>query len=64
MATIENSYMRMVFSVRFLPRCYKQDKWSNELVVRQSLTGKNVNREAEDIDGIRDHVPTDEDTAN
>jgi hypothetical protein len=56
--------MRRVFSVRLLPRCYKQDRWSNELVVRQSLNGKNVSTEAEDIVVIRHQVTTGEDTAN
>jgi hypothetical protein len=32
MATIENSN-RSVFSVRFVPRCYKHDSWNNGLVV-------------------------------
>jgi hypothetical protein len=40
-----------VFSVRFVPRCYKQDNWSSVLVVGQSPAGKNVITEAEDIVG-------------
>jgi hypothetical protein len=40
-ATIGNSNIGKVFSVRSVPRCYKQDSWSNELVVRQSPDGKN-----------------------
>jgi hypothetical protein len=36
-----------VFSVRPVPRCYKQDNWSNELVVGQSPASKDVNTEAE-----------------
>jgi hypothetical protein len=48
--------------MRFLPRCYKQDRWTNELVVRQSPTSNNVSMEAEDIVGIRHQVTTGEDT--
>jgi hypothetical protein len=54
----------MVFSVRSLPRCYKQDSWSNELIVRHSPAGKNMNTEAEDIVGIRHHASTSETIAN
>jgi hypothetical protein len=36
-----------VFSLRFVPRCYKQDNWSNELVVGQSPASKDVNMEAQ-----------------
>jgi hypothetical protein len=53
-----------VFSVRSVPRCYKQDSWSNELVVRQSPAGKNVSTEAEDIVGIHHQATTGEDTAD
>jgi hypothetical protein len=40
-----------VFSVRPVPRCYKHDNWSNELVVGESPAGRNVSTEAEDIVG-------------
>jgi hypothetical protein len=40
-----------VFSVQPVLRCYKQDSWSNVLVVRQSLAGRNMSMEAEDIVG-------------
>jgi hypothetical protein len=46
-----NRNKEMVFSVRSMLRCYKQDSWNNELVVGQLPTGKNVNREAEDTVG-------------
>jgi hypothetical protein len=36
-----------VLSVRSVVRCYKQDNWSNELVVGQSPTSKDVHTEAE-----------------
>jgi hypothetical protein len=36
-----------------VPRVFKQDRWSSELVVRQSVAGKNVNTEAEDIVEVR-----------
>jgi hypothetical protein len=49
-----------VFSVRSMPRCYKQDSWSNELVVRQSPAGKNVITEAE----VRHEETNGEDTAD
>jgi hypothetical protein len=52
-----------VFSVRPVPRCYKQDSWSNELVVGQSPAGKNVSTEAEGIVEIRHQATTGEDTA-
>jgi hypothetical protein len=42
----------MVFSTRSTPRCYKQDSWGNESVVRQLPAGKNMSTEAEDIVGI------------
>jgi hypothetical protein len=41
-----------------------ESSWSNELVVRQSPAGKNVNTEAEDTVGIRHQTTTDEDIAN
>jgi hypothetical protein len=55
---------RTVFSVCFVPRCYKQDNWSNEYVVGQSSAGKNLSTEAEDIVGIRRQATTGEDTAD
>jgi hypothetical protein len=53
-----------VFSVLSMPRCYKWDSWSNELIVRQSLAGKNVSTEAKDIVGICHQAMTGEDIAN
>jgi hypothetical protein len=49
-----------MFFVRSVPRCYKQDSWSNELVVRQSPAGKNVSMEAEDVVGIHPQATTGE----
>jgi hypothetical protein len=63
-ATIKNSYIRTMFSVRSCKRCYKQYRWSNELVVTQSRIGKNVSTEAEDIVRIRHQATTGEDIAN
>jgi hypothetical protein len=48
--------------MRSVPRCYEQDCWSKELVVRQSPDGKNVSTEAEDIVGIRHQATIGEDT--
>jgi hypothetical protein len=53
-----------VFSVRFMLRYYKQDNWSNELVVEQSPTGKNVRTEAEDVVRIRHQATAGEDIAD
>jgi hypothetical protein len=53
-----------VFSVRFVPMCYKQGNWSNELVVGQSSVGKNLSTEVEDIVGISHQATTGEDTGN
>jgi hypothetical protein len=50
--------------VRSMSRCYKQDSWSNELVVVQSPTDKNVSTEAEDIVRIRHQATTGEDTTD
>jgi hypothetical protein len=50
--------------VQSVPRCNKQDNWSNESVVGQSLSGKNVIKEAKDIVGIRLQSTTDEDAAD
>jgi hypothetical protein len=58
-----NSNRGTSFSVLSVPRCYKQDNWSNELVVGQSSVGKNVSTEAVDIVVIR-HQATTEDTAD
>jgi hypothetical protein len=54
----------MVFSVRAVLRCYQQDSWSNELVVRQSPAGTNVSTEAEDIVETRHQTTISEDIAN
>jgi hypothetical protein len=54
----------MLFSVRSVPRCYKQGRWSNGLVVGQSPAGRNVSTEAEDIVGIRHQATIGEDTAD
>jgi hypothetical protein len=64
MATIGNSNRGTVFAVWSVPRCYKQDSWSNELVVRQLLASKNMSMEADDIIGIRHQATTGEDTAD
>jgi hypothetical protein len=47
-----NSNIGRVFSVLSVPSCYKQDNWSNELLVEQSPVGKNVSTEADDIVGF------------
>jgi hypothetical protein len=39
--------------MRSVLRCYRQDSWSNESVVRQLPAGKNVITKAEDIVSIR-----------
>jgi hypothetical protein len=62
--TIGYSNRGMVFSVLSMPKCYKQDSWSNESIVGQSPAGKNVSTEAEDIVGIRHQAATGEDTAD
>jgi hypothetical protein len=41
-----------VFFVQSVLRYYKQDNWSNELVVRQTPAGKNVRTEADAIVGM------------
>jgi hypothetical protein len=43
----------MMFSMRSVPRCYKQESWSNDLVERESPASKNMSTEAEDTVGIR-----------
>jgi hypothetical protein len=52
-----------MFSVQPMPRSYKQDSWSNELVVRQLPAGKNMSTEADDIVGIHHQAVIGEDTA-
>jgi hypothetical protein len=52
----------MVFPVRSVPRCYRKDSWSNELLVGQSPACKNVGTEAEDIDEIRHQAMTEDKT--
>jgi hypothetical protein len=47
-----------------VPRFYKQDSWSSELVVGQSPACMNVIMEAEDTDEIRHQVTTSEETAD
>jgi hypothetical protein len=47
-----------------MPKCYKQDSWSNELVGGQSPAGKNLSTEAEDTVGIIDQAITGEDKAD
>jgi hypothetical protein len=54
----------MVISVLSASRCYKQDSWSNELVVKLLPAGKNVSTETEDIAEIRHQEKTGEDTAD
>jgi hypothetical protein len=53
-----------VFSVLSVPRYYKQDNWSNELVVGPYHTGKNLSTEAEDIVWNCHQATTGEDTAD
>jgi hypothetical protein len=43
---------------------YKQNSWSNELVVGQSPASKNVSTEVEGIVGIRHQATNSEDTAD
>jgi hypothetical protein len=64
MATIGYSNREMVFYVPSVSRCYKQDSWSNELVVRQSPAGNNMSMEAEDVVGIHHETTTGEVIAN
>jgi hypothetical protein len=47
-----------MLSVRSPLKCYKQESWSNELVVRQAPAGKDVSTEAEDSVGIRHQATT------
>jgi hypothetical protein len=41
-----------VFSVWFVPRCYKQNKPRIEIVLRQSPVSKGVNTEAEETTAL------------
>jgi hypothetical protein len=59
-----NSNRGTVLSVWSVPRCYKLDSWSNELVVGESPSSKNVSTEAEDIVGNHHQATTGEDTAD
>jgi hypothetical protein len=52
----------MLFSVRSVQTCYKKDNLSNELAVRQSPAGKNMDREAKNIVSIRPQATTVKDT--
>jgi hypothetical protein len=51
----------MVFSIRSMPKCFKQDNWSSELVVGQLPASKNVTMEAEDTVEIHHQATTGED---
>jgi hypothetical protein len=53
-----------VFTVRTVPRGYKQESWRNEFLVRQLPFVKNVGMEAKDIVGIRHQATADEDIAD
>jgi hypothetical protein len=50
-ATIEEM-LEVVFSMRYVPRCYKQDKSRFQSVVRQSPGSKDVNTEVEGSAGL------------
>jgi hypothetical protein len=63
-ATVGKSTRGTVFSVWFLPRCYKQDSWSSELVMGWSSADMNVNTEAEDIVEIRHQATIGEETTD
>jgi hypothetical protein len=63
MATIGYSNRGMMFSVQSMPRCYEEDSWINELLLRQSPAGKNVSTEAEGIFGILHQATSGEDIA-
>jgi hypothetical protein len=47
-----------------MPKHYKQDNWSNELVVGWSPAGKKMSMEAEDTVGIHHQATTGENPAN
>jgi hypothetical protein len=53
-----------MLSVLSVPRCYKEENWSNELVVGQSQAGKNMSTEVEDIVVIRHQATASEDIVN
>jgi hypothetical protein len=55
---------RGTFSVQSVPRYYKQDSWSNELVVGHSPAHKNLSTEAEEIVGTRHQATNGEDTGD
>jgi hypothetical protein len=59
-----NSNRGTVFSVWSVPGYYKQENWSNELVLGQSPASKNVNMGAEDIVRIRYQATTGENAAD
>jgi hypothetical protein len=42
-----------MFSVWFVPRCYKKDKSRDQSVVRQSTASKAVNMEAEEATALK-----------
>jgi hypothetical protein len=46
------------------PPAWELVSWSNDLVLGQSLAGKNVRTEAEDFVAIRHQATTDEDIAD
>jgi hypothetical protein len=52
MATTGNSNKGTGFSVRSMPRCYKQDRWSNEFAVRKWPASKDMNTEAEEATAL------------
>jgi hypothetical protein len=53
-----------MYSIRSVKRCYKSDRWSNELVMGQLPASKNVSMKAEYIVGICHQEMTGEDTAD
>jgi hypothetical protein len=53
-----------MFSVWSVPGSYKQNSWSNELVVGQLPAGKNVSTEADDIVEICHQATTGEDISD
>lgn len=59
-ATIELQQRGTAISVRSVPRCYKQESWSNELVVGQLPVCKNLSSDV----GIRHQAATVEDAAD
>jgi hypothetical protein len=61
-ATVER-VKKMVFSVRSVSICCKQNSWSNDLVVVRSPVGKNLSTEAHGIVEICHWATIGEDTA-